>query len=70
MHTVVESYHPSIPGVTVVDKLDPLNPTVKAFAPERWGEVERFAKLYGRTFADFSKTEGRAVSGLIRHFHK
>jgi hypothetical protein len=54
----------------VASKAYLLNPTVRAFAPQQWGQVERFAKLYDRTFTDFGKAERRAVSGLLRHFRK
>ena len=44
-------------------------PTVRVFAPEQWGEVDRFANFYGGTFK-FSGTEKRAVAGVRNHFQK
>lgn len=39
------------------------------FAPERWGQVERFANLHSGTYS-FSAREGRALSGVTAHFDK
>jgi len=49
----------------------PLPPTsnVRTFAPEQWGQLDRFANLYGNTF-EFSAHEKRAISGAASHFHK
>lgn len=44
-------------------------PTVRLFAPENWGEVDRFAHFYSGTF-NFSGPEKRAVSGVLNHFNK
>lgn len=43
--------------------------TVRTYAPEMWGSLEKFGKFYAGTFA-LSKTGKRAVSGAINHFHK
>ncbi len=39
------------------------------FAPERWGEVERFSKLYGETYK-FDARATRALAGVTQHFEK
>ncbi len=39
------------------------------FAPERWGEVERFSHLCSETYA-FSAREQRALAGVRQHFEK
>jgi hypothetical protein len=44
--------------------------TVRTFAPEQWGQVDRFVNLYGKTFPDFKRTEHIAVSGVINHLRK
>jgi hypothetical protein len=44
-------------------------PTVRVFAPEQLGEVDRFANFYGGTYK-FSDTEKRAVAGVRNHFQK
>jgi len=44
-------------------------PTVRVFAPEQWGEVDRFANFHGGTYK-FSDTEKRAVAGVRNHFQK
>lgn len=44
-------------------------PTVRVFAPEQWGEVDRFANFYSGTYR-FSDREKRAVSGVLNHFQK
>jgi len=49
-------------------KSQPL-PTVRVFAPEQWGEIDRFANLHGETYK-FSDTDKRAVSGVRNHFQK
>ena len=44
-------------------------PTVRVFAPEQWGEVDRFANFYSGTYK-FSDREKRAVAGVLNHFQK
>ena len=44
-------------------------PTVRVFAPEQWGEVDRFANLHVETYK-FSDTDKRAVAGVGNHFQK
>jgi hypothetical protein len=44
-------------------------PTVRVFAPEQWGEVDRFANFYEGTYK-FSDRDQRAVSGVANHFEK
>jgi hypothetical protein len=39
------------------------------FAPEYWGELERFSKLCSGTYA-FSGREQRALAGVGQHFEK
>lgn len=39
------------------------------YAPELWGEADRFSKFYSGTFT-FKDTTQRAVSGVINHFNK
>jgi hypothetical protein len=39
------------------------------FAPEIWGELERFSHLYSGTYA-FSAREQRALAGIGQHFEK
>jgi len=45
------------------------NATVRVFAPDHWGELERFVHLYGETFA-LGRMEARAVTGTLNHFRK
>lgn len=45
------------------------NPTIIRFAPDRWGELERFAQFYSGTF-QFKPTTQKALSGAINHFRK
>jgi hypothetical protein len=45
------------------------NPTVISFAPDRWGQLERFAKFHSGTF-QFTPTTQKALSGAINHFRK
>jgi hypothetical protein len=45
------------------------NPTVRTFAPEQWGQLEKFSKFYTATFA-ISEIGKRSVSGAVNHFHK
>jgi len=44
-------------------------PTVRVFAPEQWGEIDRFVNLHGETYK-FSGRDGRAVAGVRNHFQK
>lgn len=44
-------------------------PTVRVFAPELWGEVDRFANFHAGTYK-FSDIDKRAVSGVGNHFQK
>jgi hypothetical protein len=44
-------------------------PTVRVFAPEQWGEVDRFANYYDGTYT-FTERDKRAVSGVVNHFQK
>jgi hypothetical protein len=44
-------------------------PTVRIFAPEVWGEVQRFANFYEPTHK-FKARDARAVSGVGNHFEK
>jgi hypothetical protein len=44
-------------------------PTVRVFAPELWGEVDRFMNLHGETYK-FSGRDSRAVTGVKNHFQK
>lgn len=44
-------------------------PTVRIYAPEHWGQVERFAKFYSGTFK-FNESAKKAVSGVANHFNK
>ncbi|MDG6079033.1 hypothetical protein E3U23_07490 [Erythrobacter litoralis] len=39
------------------------------FAPERWGQVERFANLHSGTYS-FTARESSALSGVSAHFEK
>src|SRR5690242_3339731 len=45
------------------------NPTLIRFAPNRWGQLERFAQLHSGTF-QFTPTTQKALSGATNHFHK
>jgi hypothetical protein len=44
-------------------------PMVRMYAPEHWGQLERFARFYSTTF-NFDATTKKAVSGAIHHFKK
>jgi hypothetical protein len=44
-------------------------PTVRTFAPELWGQIDRFGNLYSETFT-FRNREKKALSGAINHFRK
>jgi hypothetical protein len=43
---------------------------VRAFAPEQWGHVDKFATFFASSFPDANSTERRAVSGVKNHFRK
>ncbi len=43
---------------------------VRVFAPEKWGQGERFTKFYSGTFNYFDNWEKKAVTGAINHFTK
>ncbi len=43
--------------------------TVRTYAPEQWGSLEKFNKFYSGTYK-LDRTGRRAVSGAINHFHK
>ncbi len=43
--------------------------TVRMYAPEQWGTLEKFSRFYSGTFS-FKETGKRSVSGSINHFHK
>jgi hypothetical protein len=47
-----------------------VNYTVRTFAPELWGEMDRFATFHGASFPDSTPRERRAVSGARNHFRK
>lgn len=44
-------------------------PSVRVYAPELWGELQKFAKFYHPTF-QFTAVQQRAVSGAVNHFQK
>lgn len=43
--------------------------TVRTYAPESWGSLEKFSKFYSGTYS-FSEPGKRSVSGAISHFRK
>lgn len=43
--------------------------TVRMYAPEQWGTLEKFSKFYSGTHS-LSNRGKRSVSGAINHFHK
>ncbi len=43
--------------------------TVRIYAPEQWGSLEKFSKFYSGTF-ELNESGKRSVSGAINHFHK
>ncbi|HEM7808599.1 TPA: hypothetical protein U2L37_001356 [Burkholderia multivorans] len=45
------------------------SPNVRTFAPEFWGEVDKFTQFYGQTH-DFKPDAKKAVSGVKGHFNK
>ena len=47
-----------------------LDYTVRIFAPEQWGEIDRFATFFAASFPDATSVERRAVSGVRNHFRK
>jgi hypothetical protein len=67
------SSDPSQPssGGTVNSQLPQrLNYTIRIFAPERWGQVNRFSTFFSASFPDATSIERRAVSGVGNHFRK
>jgi hypothetical protein len=44
--------------------------TVRTFAPEHWGQIDRFAAFFAASFPDAKHVERRAVSGVGNHFRK
>ncbi|CAE6761115.1 hypothetical protein G2912_14040 [Paraburkholderia aspalathi] len=44
-------------------------PTVRVFAPEYWGELDKFKQFYSTTH-DFNSDTKKAVSGIKGHFDK
>jgi hypothetical protein len=44
--------------------------TVRTFAPELWGEMDRFAAFYSASFPSSTPRDRRAVSGALNHFRK
>jgi hypothetical protein len=44
--------------------------TVRTFAPEQWGQIDRFATFFAASFPDAKRVERRAVSGAGNHFRK
>jgi hypothetical protein len=44
--------------------------TVRTFAPERWGQTDRFATFFAASFPDARHIERRAVSGVGNHIRK
>jgi hypothetical protein len=55
------------PSVDIRRKLDY---TVRTFAPEGWGQIDRFATFFQTSFPDATSTERRALSGVGNHFRK
>jgi len=47
-----------------------LNYTIRTFAPEQWGQADRFATFFAASFPDATSLERRAVSGVRNHFRK
>jgi hypothetical protein len=43
--------------------------TVRLFAPEHWGETDKFSKLHFKTYT-FTKHETKALQGVTSHFGK
>jgi len=44
--------------------------TVRIFAPEAWGEVDRFCVFFAASFPEATKREKRALNGVSAHFQK
>jgi hypothetical protein len=44
--------------------------TVRMFAPEYWGEVDRFSAYFRASFPEAKKQERRALTGVDAHFRK
>jgi hypothetical protein len=44
--------------------------TVRTFAPEQWGQLDRFATFFAASFPNAKYVERRAVSGAGNHFRK
>lgn len=44
--------------------------TVRTFAPEQWGQVDKFATFFVSSFPESKPVERRAVSGVGNHFRK
>ena len=44
-------------------------PTVRVFAPEYWGEVEKFKQFYAQPMIS-SRIQKKAVSGIRGHYDK
>jgi len=44
--------------------------TVRTFAPEQWGQIDRFATFFAASFPNAKYVERRAVSGAGNHFRK
>jgi hypothetical protein len=46
-----------------------MRPTFRRFAPEQWGEIEKFNNFYGNTH-QFDTHTRKAVAGALNHFKK
>jgi hypothetical protein len=44
--------------------------TVRAFAPEQWGQIDLFTTFFASSFPDAKPVECRAVSGVGNHYRK
>lgn len=53
-----------------VDGKQKIDYTVRTFAPEQWGELDRFATFFSASFPDAKHVERRAVSGAGNHLRK
>src|ERR1039458_4635449 len=47
-----------------------LHHTNRTFAPERWGQIDRFVTFFSASFPEASSIERRTVSGVGNHFRK
>lgn len=47
----------------------PEGPFLQMFAPEHWGQAEKFVRFAPWTY-DFNKAEGAALQGVVGHFEK